>query len=256
MSIVNEIITLIQKQVGYTESPVGSNKTKYARFFDVEAWQFFNTKKNPCYWCAVFVIWAIYQVLLPILGSGAAIRNWFGMPAPKNNEAAGCNQFYGYMKKKGWEVAKNKGQAADIIFFNTSAGKCAHVGLIEYVKDGKYHTIEGNKSNMVKRCSYAIGSSEIYAIIHPDYASIEPKPEPDPLPHPTPDVNPVPAPTEKKYVVNVKTYLAVRTLPSANGKKVGELYKGCVVSAIEEKDSWVKITGDSWVYKGYLDEIK
>ena len=88
MSIVNEVVALAQRQadMGYKEQPVGSNKTKYARFFDVEAWQFFNTKKNPCYWCAIFVIWVIYQVLLPILGSGAAIRNWFGMPAPKYNE--------------------------------------------------------------------------------------------------------------------------------------------------------------------------
>lgn len=254
MYIVNEIITLIQKQVGYAESPIGSNKQKYSRFFDVEAWQFFNTKKNPCYWCSVFVIWALVQVLTPILGSYSAVRTWLGMPAPKNNEAAGCWQFYNYLKAKKWEVAKSKGQAADIIFFNTSAGKCAHIGFIEKVENGKYYTIEGNKNNKVSRCSYAMNSSDIYAIIHPDYESIEPKPEPDPMPIPEP-TPPTPVESNLYKVVNIKSFLAIRTKPSSNGKKVGELYNDAIVSVSEQKDGWGKITGELWVYMGYLKKI-
>ena len=87
--IVSELLKLMEKELGVTENPLGSNKQKFSRFFDIEAWQFFNTKKNPCYWCSVYVIWTLVQVLTPILGSYDAVRKWLGMPTPKNNEAAG-----------------------------------------------------------------------------------------------------------------------------------------------------------------------
>lgn len=243
--IESELSALIKKQVGVTENPIGSNKVKYNRYFDVEAWQFFNTKKQGAYWCATYVIWAIVQVLLPILGSYAAIRKWFGMPSPANNEAAGCKQFYGYMKAKGWEVDKKKGQPLDIIFFNTKTGKCGHVGFITKVENGKYYTNEGNSGNKVSEHSYSINDSVIYAVIHPDYASIEPNPEP------------TPTPTYKEYKVSVRTFLAVRTLPNANGKKVGELKNDAFVTVFEENNGWGRITAtkDSWVYMGYLKEV-
>ena len=248
MSIVNEVVTLAHNQKGVAENPLGSNKVKYNRYFDVEAWQFFNTKKNPSEWCATYVIWDIDQVLKHILGSDDKVRQWFGMPAPKYNEAAGCKQFYSYMKKKGWEVDKKKGQPADIIFFNTSKGSCGHVGLITEVKDGKYYTSEGNSGNKVSEHSYSISDSKIYAVIHPDYESLEPQPTP---PEPTPTS------TYKEYKVSVKTFLAVRTKPNANGKKVGELYNDAIVTVFEEKDGWGRITAtaDSWCYMGYLKEV-
>ena len=256
--VENEILTLAKKQVGYKEDPLGSNKTKYARFFDVEAWQFFNTKKNPCYWCSVFVIWLIVQVLYPLLGkSYDACRKWLGMPIPKLNEAAGCKQFYGYLKAKGWTVAKNQGRAADIIFFNTGAGSCAHVGIIESVENGKYYTIEGNKSNQVKRCSYAINSSEIYAVVHIDYSEFDKKPEPEPLPIPTPE--PIVVPTEKKYrVTGIKTFLAIRSTPVVapnDANKVGELKNGAIVTVYEKNGGWARITGNCWVSMSYLKEV-
>ena len=42
--IASDIVALSKKQLDYTETHV--NCTKYNRYFDVEAWQFFNTKKN------------------------------------------------------------------------------------------------------------------------------------------------------------------------------------------------------------------
>ena len=251
--IVSELLKLMEKELGVTENPIGSNKQKFSRFFDVEAWQFFNTKKNPCYWCSVYVIWTLVQVLTPILGSYDAVRKWLGMPTPKNNEAAGCWQFYSYMKAKGWEIDKKKGQPGDIIFFNTSAGKCAQVGFIKRVENVKYITNEGNVYNRVSDCTHTIGSSDIYAVIHPDYESIEPKPDPEPLPHPTPDPEPV---VNNLYkVVNIKTFLAIRTKPNANGKKVGELYNDAIVSVTEQQNGWGKITGDLWAYMSYLKKL-
>ena len=255
--IVDELTKLMDKEQGYAEEPIGSNKQKFSRFFDVEAWQFFNTKKNPCYWCSVYVIWTLVQVLTPILGSYSKVRTWLGMPAPKNNEAAGCWQFYSYLKAKGWEIDKKKGQPGDIIFFNTSAGKCAHIGMIRNVSSGKYITSEGNVNNRVSKCTHTIGASNIYAVIHPDYASIEPKPEPEPLPIPTPE--PIVVPTEKKYrVTGIKTFLAIRSTPvvaPGDKNKVGELKNGAIVTVYEKNGGWARITGNCWVSMSYLKEV-
>ena len=84
MGYRNKVVNLAQRQVGYKES--GKNQTKYARWFDNEAWQWFNTKKQGAEWCAIFVCWLIAQN--EILGAKKALE-FLGCPAPKNNCAAG-----------------------------------------------------------------------------------------------------------------------------------------------------------------------
>lgn len=262
--LVSEITALGITQIGYAESPLGSNRTKYGVLWDTPKskggpYPFFNGKKNgECGWCCLYVLWEIAMVLIGQLGwTYDQIRVWLGMPKnPADNCGAGAPWLYKYFKAKGWEVDKKKGQAGDIIFFNTSLGPCTHVGRIDSVSNGKYTTVEGNKSNKVGYGSYAIGSSSIYAVIHIPYETIEPKPEPEPepLPHPTPEpVDPVESNLYK--VANIKTFLAIRTKPSANGKKVGELYNDAIVSVLDQQDGWGKITGDLWVYMGYLKKI-
>lgn len=152
--MVNKFIKLAQSQVGYKET--GSNNTKYAKYFDTEAWQWFNTKKQGASWCAIFICWLVCQLIGP-----SKARTFLGCPAPKDNCAAGVPYLWRYLDSKGYKVASKNGKPGDIIFFN---GK-KHVGLIEKVEDGKYHTIEGNKSNAVKRGSYKIGSSSISGLM-------------------------------------------------------------------------------------------
>lgn len=253
MAIVDEVIKLAQSQVGYAESPLGSNHNKYAQYFDNNdgAWQWFNGKKQNVAWCAIWICWLFVMVLRPILGNADKVRQWLKFPKPADNCAAGCPYLWQYLVNRGWKVDKTKGQRGDIIFFNA---KCTHVGIIEKVENGKYYTIEGNKSNKVARGTYAYNSTSIYGLCRPNYSDLEPKPEPDPLPHPTPEpVNPVESNLYK--VVNIKSFLAIRTKPSSNGKKVGELYNDAIVSVLEQKDGWGKITGDLWVYMGYLKKV-
>ena len=252
MAIVDEMITLAQSQVGYAESPLGSNHNKYAQYFDNNdgAWQWFNGKKQNVAWCALWICWLFVMVLMKYLGSADKVRQWLKFPTPKNNCAAGCPYLWQYLVNRGWKVDKTKGQRGDIIFFNA---KCTHVGIIEKVENGKYYTIEGNKSNKVARGTYAYNSTTIYGLCRPNYSDLEKQPEPEPLPIPTPEPEPVVSNLYK--VVNIKSFLAMRTKPSSNGKKVGELYNDAVVSVLEQKDGWGKITGDLWVYMGYLKKI-
>ena len=163
-SMRDKFVNLLIRQIGYPENPLGSNKTKYGRWFDVEAWQYFNGKKNgACGWCAELQIWAVAQA--EILGKAESLK-FLGLPAPKNNAAAGCPQFYNYLVAKGYKIDKTKGIKGDIIFFNTSLGKCSHVGSIKREDNNYYYTIEGNKSNRVGEGKYAKNSSSIYAVCH------------------------------------------------------------------------------------------
>ena len=153
-----KILELAQSQLGYTEE--SGNKTKYARYFDTDAWQWFNTKKQGAEWCAIFICWLFCQVMGP-----DPARVFLGCPAPKNNCAAGVKYLNQYMTAKGYKVDKKSGAPGDVIFLNSNK----HVGIIEKIEDGKYITIEGNKSNKVARGSYKIGASTVYAICRPAY---------------------------------------------------------------------------------------
>lgn len=223
--IVNEMIKLAQSQVGYAESPLGSNHNKYAQYFDTEKskggpYPWFNGKKQNVAWCAIWVCWLFVMVLRPILGDADKVRVWLKFPKPADNCAAGCPYLWQYLVNRGWKVDKKKGQAGDIIFFNA---KCTHVGIIEKVENGKYYTIEGNKNNRVSRSSYSISSSSIYGVIHPDYAAIEPKEDPKPAPEPvvTPEPEKPAAPVAQKYQVKTNGgTLALRCAPSTKSANI------------------------------------
>ena len=237
------MLDLLNDQVGVKET--GINKTKYNRYFDVEAWQFFNTKKQGAEWCSIFVIWAFVQALLPIYNNSfAKIRSWFGMPSPAQNEAAGCRQFWSYMSKKGWKVNKKEGKVLDIIFF----GDCGHVGIITGVDSNNYYTVEGNKNNQVSACKYSKTNTYIYGIMRPDWdviAKLLPDPEPVVLPAPY-------------KVVNIKNYLSLREKPNA-GKKLGELYNGAEVTVYEISDHYARVsenTNTMWCDMKWLEKIK
>lgn len=240
MNTLQKITELLISQIGYTET--GTNITKYAKYFDTPkseggAWQFLNTKKQGSQWCALLILWAFCQ----ILGTDET-RKFLGLPKPADNCAAGCKFFYEYLEKKGYKVAKSKGQTGGIIFFNTKSAECGHVGYIEKVDDKKYYTIEGNKGNQVKRCSYAKTNANIYAICMPDYSkldSIKDEPKEDPKEEPTKPVEPA------KNLYKVKTFtgksLNLRKKPNTNCEIITTMKQGSIIEVIEIKNGWAKV---------------
>lgn len=159
MTTSEKVIEIAQSQVGYKET--GNNQTKYSKFFDTDAWQYFNTKKQGADWCAIFVHWCVYQV-----AGKKLTAKLFGEPAPKNNCSAGVKYFYEYMKAA--KLIVTKPQKGDVIFLNSFG----HVGLVESVDSKKVYTIEGNASNAVKRRSYTLTSSKISAYGRPKYSLV------------------------------------------------------------------------------------
>ena len=159
MTTSEKVIEIAQSQVGYKEE--AGNKTKYSKFFDTDAWQYFNTKKQGADWCAIFVHWCVYQI-----GGKKLTAKMFGEPSPKNNCAAGVKYFYEYMKAA--KLTVTKPQKGDVIFLNSFG----HVGLVESVDSKKVYTIEGNASNAVKRRSYALTSTKISGYGRPKYSLV------------------------------------------------------------------------------------
>ena len=200
LNIVNKVLATAKSQIGYKET--GTNNTKYAKYFDTTAWQFFNTKKQGAEWCSIFVHWCLCQNISP-----DKVRKILGEPAAKNNCAAGVKYFYEYMKSK--KLIVKTPQAGDIIFLNSFG----HVGIVESVDD-KIHTIEGNKGDAVKRCTYTKSSSKISAYGRPDYKSVEIKAE---TPAPTKVASPVPAASFNK-IFN-KEYHTTKAVPLLNLRK-------------------------------------
>ena len=239
---LEEILKLAASQVGYKES--GKNQTKYARYFDVEAWQWFNTKKQGSEWCAIFICWLFTQVI----GNKPAL-SFLGCPAPKNNCAAGCGFLYDYMKAKGYKSDINHVKVGDIVFFK-SGSKCAHVGIAESVSNGKVITIEGNKDNAVKRVTHNISSNIYFGVMSPDWSKAhwvgEKDSAPDPLPAKPEEPTNVLKAGDLMIVTTKNTELMLRAYASTSAPTIQRMKKGWKVTYLGEKSKnstglWYKV---------------
>jgi surface antigen len=126
----SKLLATLKSQIGYTESPAGSNNTKYGKWFGM----------NFVAWCAIFVCWGANTIgMLSRIGGKRAytpdMAQWF-------------------FNKKQWYQGKVP-KAGYIAFFNFGnpnyGGRWKgihHVGwVIGVLKDGRIVTIEGNTSS-------------------------------------------------------------------------------------------------------------
>ena len=242
--VESELMNILVKQIGYQEQ--GKNITKYSRWFDVEAWQFFNTKKQGAEYCAIGQIWAVCQVL-----GTAQTREFFGFPAPKYNCAAGCGYFYDYLKKKGYQTTKDKLKPLDYVFFK-SGKSCSHVGIVEKVDSSKIYCIEFNVDNKVKRVTHNRSSNIYFGFMSPDWSKahwIGEAQAPAPAPLPAKPEAPA-APTDELkagqlMIVSIKhagSELMLRAYPSGSAPIIQRMKKGWKVTYLGEKSgSWLKV---------------
>ena len=256
MGYCEKVLNLAQRQIGYKET--GKNDTKYARYFDIEAWQWFNTKKQGSEWCAIFICWLFCQN--EILGPKKALI-FLGCPEPKNNCAAGCGYLYDYMKKKGYQSSLDKAKPGDIIFFK-SGSKCSHVGIVEKTDKTNIYTIEGNAGNMVKRVTHKRSSKTVYfGIMSPDYASLDKAAEKpiEQLPDKPAPVTPA-APAKVIYQVNTKhDPLMLRCGGGTNFPIICRLPKGATVTYKgTTTGKWLKVqykTMIGWAHGDCLKKV-
>ena len=108
-------------------------------------------------WCACFVSWCANECgyidagIIPKFASCDVGMNWF-----KNHSL--------------WQTNTYTPREGDIIFFDwDSDGLANHVGIVEKVKDGKVHTIEGNSGDACKKLEYNSSDSKILGYGIPQY---------------------------------------------------------------------------------------
>ena len=120
MATAKEILAVALAELGYTESPAGSNRTKYGKWFGLDG--------QP--WCMMFVQWCFRQAggqdLLPALTAscGALMRA---------AQAKGCWVTGGY-------------QPGDVVIYDFPGSnvKTDHCGIVEQLSGGGIIAIEGN----------------------------------------------------------------------------------------------------------------
>ncbi len=150
MATSKSILTIARNELGITESPAGSNRTKYGKWYGLDG--------QP--WCMMFVMWVFHaaglQDLLPTktASCGALMRA---------AQAAGCWVTSGF-------------QPGDVVIYDFSGGaRTDHCGIVESVTVTGVVSIEGNtsqagsQSNGGQVCRKTRTSSQIVGAVRPAY---------------------------------------------------------------------------------------
>ena len=120
-----DIVRIAESQLGYTESPPGSNCTRY----------------GPCLeWCSLFVAWVWERAGVPLRGG--------------TSPYAYSGSIYEWVKAHGGRVLPPSATPSpgDAVFFGTGPADSAHVGIVERVfANGEIVTIDGNYGDRVAR---------------------------------------------------------------------------------------------------------
>ena len=116
-----KVLTVAREELGNTENPAGSNRTKYGKWFGLDG--------NP--WCMMFVMWCFSQ-------AGA-----LGL-LPKRT--ASCGDLMRSAKAAGCWVTEDY-RPGDVVIYDFPGGAATdHTGIIESVTASGVVAIEGNTS--------------------------------------------------------------------------------------------------------------
>lgn len=120
--MVHKIIDIAEKEIGQTEKPKNSNKTKYGNWFGFDG----------VAWCGMFVSWVYAMAGFKLEKIGFT------------KGFAGCQTAVAHFKKTNQITTDPK--EGDIVFFDWNRdGRYDHVGIfVKWVSDDVFITIEGN----------------------------------------------------------------------------------------------------------------
>lgn len=250
----DKAVSYALSQVGYKEG--SGNWNKYAQELDSINY-FAPQKKQGVAWCNIFVDDVIYNAS----GKDKSKTQKALYQPSYDNLSAACKYAAKYFRDKGaWSKTASVGAQ---IFFG-KVGAETHTGLVVSVGASTVTTVEGNKGNMVKKCSYKKSDSKIvgYGLIKYDsQPQPQPQPTPQPQPEPAPTPQPKPQPDYKTYKVKTNTGvdLRIRKAPSVKSKQIGSIPNGkkCKVYSISK--GWANVEYNK--IKGYsgakcLKEVK
>lgn len=169
---VKQYIKWAESQIGYKEH--NNNQTKYSK--ELDEVNYYNTQKDPAHadWCAIFTDAGSYEVS----GKDKKKALAFNYQPSKGNCGASCYYQYVYFKAKKRFFKTPK--VGDKVIFGTklAKGSIKHIGIVVTIDGKKIATVEGNKSNQVKKCTYTLGAkdSPILGFLRPKFDEDEKEP--------------------------------------------------------------------------------
>ena len=107
-------LKIAQGELGKTESPAGSNRTPYGKWYGLDGQS----------WCMIFVQWCFAQA---------------GYPLP--HKTASCSDLLSWYRKYQPERIVTEPKARDVVIYNFG-----HTGILESVAAGSVTAVEGNTS--------------------------------------------------------------------------------------------------------------
>ena len=168
---LSKVIEIARADLGYTENPPGSNRTKY--------WDAYDPKMQGQPWCVAF-LWSVFNT------AGERMA-FFG-----GGKTASCSVLLRWYREQGLTVPVSEVQVGDIVLLNFHGGKDPeHCGLVaEVLGNGWYiQTIEGNTTNTDKNTSNDSNGgcvaaktrypSQIVGVCRPQYKPDDPQPVDD-----------------------------------------------------------------------------
>jgi hypothetical protein len=188
--------------------------------------------------------------------------HWFMYQSDSCCTAAGCEQQVQVYKDNGaWFTDPQDLVVGDQIFFwkwDEDKGRMVYYhtgGCYDWDDEGVYVTeanTNGGKTQN-KFYPYSEFGNKIAGFGHPRFDGYELTASDDTINQPIPDPEPTPSADYTKYTVNVGSFLNIRTGPSTDNDKIGELLDGATVYVFEIEDGWGRIGDNMWVCMDYLD---
>lgn len=114
MGMADKLLAVARKELGNTENPAGSNRTKYGKWYGLDG--------NP--WCMMFVMWCFDRA---------------GMPLPCRT--ASCSALLCWYRQNFPEKIAADPRPGDIVIYSFG-----HTGIVERTAAGAITAIEGNTS--------------------------------------------------------------------------------------------------------------
>ena len=116
------VVEIASGQVGYTESPAGSNMTKYGAAY---GW-------NGVPWCVIFIWWCF--------NTAGESKLFYG-----GGKTASCRQLRSYAVENGQWVTSGY-RSGDVVLYDFSGTEATpnHAGIVESVEGDVITAIEGN----------------------------------------------------------------------------------------------------------------
>lgn len=268
--IIARVVQIANAQVGTAETPKGSNKNKFAAFFDdlrKSGVKIYNGLKNGASWCDVFADYCYIMATSVEIGPKMIYQ-------PLNGCGAGCRFSAEYYRNhKAWF---NEPEVGDQIFFG-KVGEESHTGVVVKVTPKMVHTVEGNTENMVKAKSYQKSAARIAGYGRPNWelaVKEENKEDSEPAaPIATKPADKTPAASSKKVITAIENpkstdpkfarkfkvatngrILRLRQGPGTNYAIMAKMPKGSTVKCDGKySGAWLYITYEtkSIIYKGF-----